>query len=446
MDTKKAHELAGLVGILLAGCWLACSAAFAGTTLEPRGIVTSLGADAVAFSADYDGDGLSDPALYQADSAQWHAFLSSRSYTDNGVILGGPGFDPILGDFDGDGTNDPAVYSESTGAWLVALSASGYQTAGTYLGGPGYNPVASDFDGDGLADLAVYQPATGQWVIWYHVDQEETDLNVMALMYSNAMVNASNVVTSKIKRDLTAITPDNTNLIWRTNTAIVTSKNLGASFNQVQDIREVLVASYMTASIASNYHVGQYSLMKFGSSWVTAVPELKNFCRHYTGTNINLRLKQLLGLPATTPYDTVVEYYVDPQYLLRPSRDPEITDREAEISFRTNTPYAYQVNTNYSAWFQNEITGHNYGMTNGVWNAFPWSQLGYTYDWLKTGNNVAGLSEFVIPGKMLFNPPYSLSVLVYVVSITDAASYKTVPNNLVIPPQGFTINIAPQDR
>ena len=431
MNTRIAHGQAGMLGMLFAGCWLACAATVVSSVLE-EGEITWGGAGTVCISADYDGDGLVDPALYQPDSGEWRVLISSLEYADNSVFLGGSGFEPVLGDFDGDGKNDPAVYFETTGEWLGLFSASGYQPVATNsLGGPGYYPVPADYDGDGTTEMAVYNPVTGHWVFWTHVDPEVTDTNILAVMYSNAVVNASNVVADKIRRDLTLITADNTNSIWRT--------------NPDTDAREVLVASYMRASIAANYHVGQYSLMKFGSSWVTLVPELKNFCRNYAGTNIYLRLKQLLGLPATSINDTIVEYYVDPQYLLRPSRDPEITDREAEVSFRTNTLYANSVSTNYSAWFQNEIVSHNYGMTNGVWNALPWTQLGYTYDWLKTGNNIAGLSEFVIPGEMLYNQPYTNSVLVYVVSITDAANYATVPNNLAIQPQGSTINIAPRE-
>jgi hypothetical protein len=281
--------------------------------------------------------------------------------------------------------------------------------------------------------MVVYQPVTAHWVFWVHGDPEVTDTNELAVMYSNAMVNASNVVASKIKRDLAYITADNTNLIWRT--------------HPTTGIREVLVASYMSAYVATHfYHVGQYSTLtnEGAEAWVTLVPELKNFCRNYAGTNIYLRLKQLLGLPATKSNDTIVEYYMDPQYLLRPSRDPEITDREAEVSFRTNTPYADPVNTNYSAWFQNTMVSRNYGMTNGVWDAYPWTQLGYTYDWLKTGNNIMGLSEFTIPGGMLY-AKYGYTVSLYVVSITDAANYATVPNNLVIQPQGSTINIVPRE-
>jgi len=431
MNTSKARRRAAMAGILLAGCWPACPATFAGTILVPHGLVTRAGADAVACPADYDGDGLADPALYQAASGHWRAFLSGRGYADNGAPLGGPGFEPILGDFDGDSISDPAVYNKTTGEWQVLLSAGSYQIAGAYLGGMGYNPVASDYDGDGLAELAVYQPATGQWIVWFHEDEEVTDLGVLAGMYSNAMVNASNVVASKIRNDLAPITADNTNLIWRTH------PGTGA--------REVLVASYMSTYAATHfYNVGEYSTFTNAEAWITLVPELKNFCRNYAGTNLYLRLKQLLGLPATSANDSIVEYYVDPQFLLRPSRDPEITDREAEVAFRANTPYADKVSTNYSAWFQTTIESRNYGMTNGVWNAYPWTQLGYTYDWLKTGNNVAGLSEFVVPGRMLYTN-YGSNVMVYVVSITNAANYATVPNDLFIKPQGTNINTVQWD-
>ena len=154
----------------------------------------------------------------------------------------------------------------------------------------------------------------------------------------------------------------------------------------------------------------------------------------------------MLGLPAISANDTIVEFYVNPVYLLRPSRDPEITDHEAEVAFRTNTPFANMVSTNYLGWFQRTIVSRNYGMTNGVWNAYPWTQLGYTYDWFKTGNNVMGLSEFVIPGPMLYNE-YGVTVLVYVATVTSALNYATVPDNQAILPRDNTINIAPpEDR
>src|ERR1035437_5083072 len=185
MDTRNVCGQAGITGMLLVGCWLAGSATVVRSVLE-QGEFWWGGAGAVAVSADYDGDGLVDPALYQPDSGEWRVLLSSQDYADdnnNNVFLGGPGFEPLLGDFDGDGKNDPAVYCEATGEWFALLSASGYRPGATAsLGGPGYNPVPADYDGDGITDMAVYQPATAHWVIWTHVDPETTDMAILATL------------------------------------------------------------------------------------------------------------------------------------------------------------------------------------------------------------------------------------------------------------------------
>jgi len=275
--------------------------------------------------------------------------------------------------------------------------------------------------------MALYQSASGNWLLLHGTDVEVTDTNVLAQMYATAMINSSNVVASKILRDLTTISEENASLTWRTN------PDTGA--------REVLVASFMKNSVATSYyHVGQYTPMRYVEAWDTLVPELKNFSRSYTGTNLILRLKQLLGLPANAANDTIVEYYVNPLYLLRPSRDPEITDNESEVAFRANTSYLSSVNTNYVTWFQNTIASRNYGMTNGVWNAWPWTQLGYTYDWFKTGSNVKGLSEFVVSGPLFYSMGVT-SFNVYVVTVVDALSYADAPAGMTSFTPGAVVGI-----
>ncbi len=381
------------------------------------------------ITGDYDGDGKLDPAVYEEASGNWYIALSSNSYLVSSINLGGPGYAAVWGDYDGDGQADPAVYQAMGGNWYARLSANNYNIDWMpNFGDPGYVPMPGDYDGSGETAMAVYQPSSGNWYLLRSDPDEITDLNLLAAMYSNAMVNASNVVANKIRRDLVAITDDNSALTWRT--------------NPDTGVREVLVTSLMKYASATNYyHVGQISSLQYAESWVTLAPELKNACRNFTGTDLCLRLKQLLGLPATSLNDTVVEFYVDPRHLLRPSRDPEITDRECEIAFRAGAPYAAAVDTNYVNWFQETIESRNYGMTDGVWNAYPWTQLGYTYDWLKTGNNVAGLSEFVIPGRMLKNQ-YNITALVYVVTIAKVVDYATAPDNKALQPTGGDIHIA----
>ncbi len=118
-------------------------------------------------AADYDADRFSDPAVYQESTGNWMALLSGNGYTrlDRIAYLGGPGWTPAAADYEGDRQADYAVYQETTGNWSVKLSSAAYaQTdlAG-FLGGPGYRVAPADFDGDGLADPAVYHRASGTW-------------------------------------------------------------------------------------------------------------------------------------------------------------------------------------------------------------------------------------------------------------------------------------------
>lgn len=119
--------------------------------------------------ADYDGDGLADPAVYDEVIGTWKVKLSSAGYymittTLNG--LGGNGYESVSADYDGDGLADPAVYYESIGIWIILLSSSGYDAPIVLpqsLGGLGYSGMPADYDGDGKADPAVYKRSQGDW-------------------------------------------------------------------------------------------------------------------------------------------------------------------------------------------------------------------------------------------------------------------------------------------
>ena len=217
--------------------------------------------------------------------------------------------------------------------------------------------------------------------------------------YWNAVEDARTPEPDEVFRDLTAITRHNSALTWN-------------------EQGHVLVATWADW-VGYTQNVGS-RLIVTRDVWVTAVPDLQSFCKAYSPTAevaLAMRLSQLLGLPPEpaerSAQRQVVEIWVDPQFLFRPSPDPEISDREAELSFRTASEFIL-VPIAYQHWFyaQYDQRYQYQGQPIAIDGAeppsalpYPWTQLGYTYDWgdradwaRLDGDRPAnvGLSEFVI--------------------------------------------------
>ncbi len=98
-----------------------------------------------------------------------------------------------------------------------------------------------------------------------------------------------------------------------------------------------------------------------------------------------LRISQLLGLPPSNGNDHIVELWVKPKDLFRPAADQEIVDKTAGRYFLPNTE------ANYILWFNQNIYDSYFANQ----THYPWTRLGYTYDWAKSPSEV-GLSEYCI--------------------------------------------------
>ncbi|MDD5677606.1 MAG: choice-of-anchor D domain-containing protein [Kiritimatiellae bacterium] len=101
----------------------------------------------MAVPADYDGDGRADFGLYAYATGWWYVLESNRStgpigqgYREVSYQLGAPNGIPVTADYDGDGLADPAVY-HTDGLWEIYLSSQGYALFSGGYGGPGYYPV-----------------------------------------------------------------------------------------------------------------------------------------------------------------------------------------------------------------------------------------------------------------------------------------------------------------
>ncbi|MBU0655040.1 MAG: hypothetical protein KJ914_07865 [Gammaproteobacteria bacterium] len=196
------------------------------------------------------------------------------------------------------------------------------------------------------------------------------DSSALKQAYDNAVKDAEQVEPDEISTQLTAITPDNPRLVWQ-------QKNTPNA--------QLLVATW------TNYNGYddklRQSVRVSREVWVTAAPELKEFCQQIRGDK-TLRMEQRLGLPPNSGKTKVVEMWVKPEDLFRPSPDPEISDREAGADFPTSSRFM-SISPAYRNWFKQQQE-KSYGS-----NGYPWTRLGYTYDWGNTSNPV-GLSEFVI--------------------------------------------------
>ncbi len=138
--------------------------------------------------------------------------------------------------------------------------------------------------------------------------------------------------------------------------------------------------------------------------WVTLVPEVREICRNFKGAeaDIELRLEQLLGLPVTSSYTQFVEMDVRREDIFRPcpNPDPQLTTCADAFPQGVSPEHAtFIANQALSSW---KIPG-----------GYPWTRLGYTFDWSPDAKSRYGASELVVRKGSKVN----------VTSITKSAAY-----------------------
>ncbi len=207
--------------------------------------------------------------------------------------------------------------------------------------------------------------------------QSATDSTPEA-QYRAAVEDARTAEPSEITTGLTPLVPYNDALVWRTGRDS-TWQVLMVTWGGADTLPEATAGDTVTAE---------------HDVWVTAVPKIRQFCRGLDrdGDALRLRLAQRLGLPPTADYDRFVELWVRPRDLVRPCPDPEVTDRECELQSPAPAAHA-QVSDAHQNWFR-ELKATSYGP-----DGYPFTGLGYTYDWNPATDEV-GPSEFVLrPGE-----------------------------------------------
>ena len=126
--------------------------------------------------------------------------------------------------------------------------------------------------------------------------------------------------------------------------------------------------------------------------WVTLVPEVRDSCRTF-GAETTIRLEQLLGLPPGAGYDRFAEMSVRLEDLFRPAADPAVTTTRPcpdSVTEGCGTSFPPGVSPAHVRWIADNTLNH--------WmipKGYPWTRLGYTYNW-HPGSPRYGASEYVV--------------------------------------------------
>jgi hypothetical protein len=138
----------------------------------------------------------------------------------------------------------------------------------------------------------------------------------------------------------------------------------------------------------------------YGDTWVTIVPELQTICRHFTG-DVAMQVRELLGLPPDHQIPNAVVMKVRSTDIFRPTPDPTpwtlcpcgnptASDCSFDPAVQCGNSFPKDVAPSHVQWIA-ATTLSVRQMPHG----FPWTHLGYTYNW-KPGADPYGASEYVV--------------------------------------------------
>ncbi|MDQ3806085.1 MAG: hypothetical protein M3416_19925 [Acidobacteriota bacterium] len=144
------------------------------------------------------------------------------------------------------------------------------------------------------------------------------------------------------------------------------------------------------------YTLGENKLGR--SIWVTAVPEVQERCQGFSG-DLEMRLRQLFGFPPDQRVTHFVVMNVKEKDIFRPTVDDDtktVLPCACPMPVNCGEVFPADVTGEHVRWFADQmLSSYLLREVPTMRSGFPWTRLGYTYDW-KPGADRYGASEYVI--------------------------------------------------
>lgn len=131
-----------------------------------------------------------------------------------------------------------------------------------------------------------------------------------------------------------------------------------------------------------SYPEGETVTIQWGPVWTFTDKEIASHEKEFAD-DPETRLKQLIAFAPDSEHSTVTGFWVDPKNVKRPAYQSDPT-----VDTMTNT-FSESIDGDFKEWFDDNILWSYY------YGNFPWTRLGYTYDWADNGTEY-GMTEFIV--------------------------------------------------
>lgn len=131
-----------------------------------------------------------------------------------------------------------------------------------------------------------------------------------------------------------------------------------------------------------SYPEGETVTIQWGPVWTFTDKEVASHGKEFSDAP-EMRLKQLIAFAPDSEHSTVTGFWVDPKNVKRPAYQTDPTVGDMTNDFGEN------VDEEFKAWFDDNILGSYF------YGEYPWTRLGYTYDWADNGTEY-GMTEFIV--------------------------------------------------